>query len=107
MSSSWLLAHLLLGGVALGLAFLLAGALRALRASRWRLEQLEIALCGRLGRSKRYQMYATPFAFLIDERGVIASRGIVNNGQHIDFVLSGAVGTAKNGQAEAVEAGVA
>jgi peroxiredoxin len=47
---SWLLAHLLLGGVALGLAFLLAGALRALRAGRWRLEQLEIALGRRLGR---------------------------------------------------------
>jgi methylamine dehydrogenase accessory protein MauD len=57
--------------------------------------------------SKRYQMYATPFAFLIDERGVIASRGIINNGQHIDFVLSGAGRTAGNGQAEAVEAGVA
>jgi methylamine dehydrogenase accessory protein MauD len=51
--------------------------------------------------SKRYEMYATPFAFLIDERGVIASRGIINNGQHIDFVLSGAGNTAKNGQAEA------
>ena len=50
MSSSWLLAHLLLGGVALGLAFLLAGALRALRAGRWRLDQLEIALGRRLGR---------------------------------------------------------
>ena len=61
--------------------------------------------------SKRYEMYATPFAFLIDERGVIASRGIVNNGQHIDFVLSGAGAAAKDGQAEAepaaAEAGVA
>ena len=61
--------------------------------------------------SKRYEMYATPFAFLIDERGVIASKGIINNGQHIDFVLSGAGGAAKNGQAEvesaAAEAGVA
>jgi methylamine dehydrogenase accessory protein MauD len=60
--------------------------------------------------SKRYEMYATPFAFLIDERGVIASRGLINNGQHIDFVLTGA-GAARNGQAEAepatAEAGVA
>jgi methylamine dehydrogenase accessory protein MauD len=53
------------------------------------------------GVSKRYEMYATPFAFLIDERGVIASRGIINDGQHIGFVLSGAGGAAKNGPAEA------
>ncbi len=61
--------------------------------------------------SKRYEMYATPFAFLIDERGVIASKGIINNGQHIGFVLSGAGDAGKNGQAEAepaaAEAGVA
>ena len=60
--------------------------------------------------SKRYEMYATPFAFLIDERGVIASKGIINNGQHIGFVLSGAGKAAKQGQAEAepatAEAGV-
>ena len=61
--------------------------------------------------SKRYEMYATPFAFLIDERGVIASKGIINNSQHIGFVLSGAGVAAKNGQAEVettmAEAGVA
>jgi methylamine dehydrogenase accessory protein MauD len=42
--------------------------------------------------SKRYEAFATPFAFLIDERGLIASKGIVNNRQHIEFVLSGATG---------------
>jgi methylamine dehydrogenase accessory protein MauD len=61
--------------------------------------------------SKRYEMYATPFAFLIDERGVIASKGIINNGQHIGFVLSGAGAAAQRGQAEAepatAESGVA
>jgi methylamine dehydrogenase accessory protein MauD len=58
--------------------------------------------------SKRYEMYGTPFAFLIDERGVIVSKGIINNGQHIDFVLTGAGKVAKNGQAEPepAEAGV-
>jgi methylamine dehydrogenase accessory protein MauD len=50
--------------------------------------------------SKRYETFATPFAFLIDERGVITSKGIINNGQHIGFVLSGAGNAAKNGQAE-------
>jgi methylamine dehydrogenase accessory protein MauD len=37
--------------------------------------------------SKRYEVFATPFAFLIDEQGVIASRGIVNSKQQIGFVL--------------------
>ena len=49
MSTSWFVAHLLLGGVALGLAFLLLGALRALRVWGWRLEQIEITLSRRLG----------------------------------------------------------
>lgn len=61
--------------------------------------------------SKRYEMYATPFAFLIDERSVITSKGIINNGQHIGFVMSGAGEAAKNGQTEVesatAEAGVA
>jgi methylamine dehydrogenase accessory protein MauD len=49
--------------------------------------------------SKQYEVFATPFAFLIDEEGVIRSKGIVNNGQHIGFVLSSA---AKDGPAKAV-----
>jgi hypothetical protein len=55
--------------------------------------------------SKRYEVFATPFAFLIDERGVIASKGIINNGQHIDFVLSGAGEEATNGEAETATVG--
>jgi methylamine dehydrogenase accessory protein MauD len=50
--------------------------------------------------SKRYEVFATPFAFLIDERGVIRSKGIINTRQHIGFVLSGAGDAATNGQAE-------
>jgi methylamine dehydrogenase accessory protein MauD len=59
--------------------------------------------------SKRYEMFATPFAFLIDERGVITSKGVINNGKHIGFLLSGAAGSANNGQAESepTEVGVA
>jgi peroxiredoxin len=37
--------------------------------------------------SKRYEVFATPFAFLIDERGVIASKGIVTSREHIGFLL--------------------
>jgi peroxiredoxin len=164
--------------VALGLAFLLIGALRALRVWGWRLEQMEMTLSRRLGLPpgtkaraftlpsvqgdrvtlkgfagrrvllvftksdghpwqqllaelnhlqrrgdvqvllietggperakqlagegqagfpvlvpetphlvKRYHVPAMPFAFLIDEQGVIRAKGIVSNPQHLDFLL--------------------
>jgi methylamine dehydrogenase accessory protein MauD len=53
----------------------------------------------KFGVSKRYEVYATPFAFLIDERGIIASKGIVNSRQHIHYVLFRA--SDHNGHAEA------
>jgi methylamine dehydrogenase accessory protein MauD len=37
--------------------------------------------------SKRYQVFATPFAFLIDEKGIITSKGIVGSKQHLGYVL--------------------
>jgi methylamine dehydrogenase accessory protein MauD len=40
--------------------------------------------------SKRYQVFATPFAFLLDEQMTIVSRGIVGSRQHLGFVLAGA-----------------
>jgi methylamine dehydrogenase accessory protein MauD len=51
--------------------------------------------------SKRYQVFATPFAFLIDEQGVITSKGIINNRQHIRYVLSGTRVGESNRHAEA------
>lgn len=50
--------------------------------------------------SKKYEAFATPFAFLINEKGVIASRGIISNKQQIGYVLSGAQDGLKNGLAE-------
>jgi hypothetical protein len=35
-------------------------------------------------------VFATPFAFLIDGHGVIASKGIVGSKAHLGYVLSGA-----------------
>jgi peroxiredoxin len=40
--------------------------------------------------SKRYEAFATPFAFVIDEAGVIAAKGIVGSTQYLNFVLSDA-----------------
>ena len=40
--------------------------------------------------SKRYEVFATPFAFLIDEQGIITSKGIVGSRQYLGYVLNGA-----------------
>jgi len=40
--------------------------------------------------SRRYEVLATPFAFLIDEEGVVAAKGIVNDDQHVRFLLESA-----------------
>jgi methylamine dehydrogenase accessory protein MauD len=39
--------------------------------------------------SKKYEIFATPFAFVIDEQGVIASNGIVGSAQYLGYVLAG------------------
>jgi methylamine dehydrogenase accessory protein MauD len=49
--------------------------------------------------SRRYEVFATPYAFLIDEWGVIASKGIINNRQHIGYILDGAAAQ-RNGHAD-------
>ena len=51
--------------------------------------------------SKKYEVYATPFAFLIDPQGVIVSKGIITNRQHIRYVLSGTRVPGNNGHVEA------
>jgi methylamine dehydrogenase accessory protein MauD len=45
--------------------------------------------------AKRYEIFATPFAFLIDEHGVITSSGIVGSAQYLGYVLTGAGNRAK------------
>lgn len=60
-----------------------------------------VALQERFNISKRYEVFATPFAFLIDERGVISSRGIVSTKQFLGFVLAGAGHDEKDGDGAA------
>jgi peroxiredoxin len=43
--------------------------------------------------SKRYEVFATPFAFLIDEQGVVVSKGILMSRQHVGLLLSTAAST--------------
>jgi peroxiredoxin len=50
--------------------------------------------------ARKYEVFATPFAFLIDEKGVVRSKGIVNCKQHIGFVLSARPEDEKNGHAD-------
>jgi len=51
--------------------------------------------------SKRYQVFATPFAFLIDEQGIITSKGIVGTRQHLTYVLTDAGRRAKQHHVDA------
>jgi methylamine dehydrogenase accessory protein MauD len=51
--------------------------------------------------ARKYEVFATPFAFLIDAKGVIVSKGIVNSRQHIRYVLSGIRVPGSNGHAVA------
>ncbi len=56
---------------------------------------------------RRYEVFATPFAFLVNEQGVIASKGIVSNRRHIQFVLSPTHEAAEKPPVESQVAGVA
>lgn len=40
--------------------------------------------------SKSFEVYATPFAFLVDAGGVVRSAGICGSRRHLDYVLAGA-----------------
>jgi hypothetical protein len=39
--------------------------------------------------SKRYEVFATPFAFLIDEAGIVRSKGLLGNKHHLGYILAG------------------
>ena len=52
------------------------------------LPRFPVAIQDRLSLSRRYEAFATPFAFLIDERGVIASRGIAGTKQYLGYILT-------------------
>jgi peroxiredoxin len=41
------------------------------------------------GLSKRYEVFATPFAFVLDEEGIVTSKGIVGSAQYLGYVLAG------------------
>jgi methylamine dehydrogenase accessory protein MauD len=59
----------------------------------------------RLSLSKRYEVFATPFAFLIDERGIIASRGIASTKQYLGYVLTRAGSKPEDAQEEETTSG--
>jgi methylamine dehydrogenase accessory protein MauD len=50
--------------------------------------------------SRRYEVFATPFAFLVNAEGIISSKGIVTERRHIGFVLSSVPAEAESGHAE-------
>jgi methylamine dehydrogenase accessory protein MauD len=64
-----------------------------------------VAVQDRLSLSKRYEAFATPFAFLIDERGVIASRGIAGSKQYLGYILTRAGGKPEDALVEDATSG--
>jgi methylamine dehydrogenase accessory protein MauD len=55
--------------------------------------------------SRRYQVFATPFAFLLNEERVVASKGFLTRKRHLDFVLAGDRNAASHrGSAQALPA---
>jgi peroxiredoxin len=40
--------------------------------------------------AKRYHVHAMPFAFLIDEKGIIRAKGAISKRQHLDFLMADA-----------------
>lgn len=63
--------------------------------------RFRVALQERFDLSRRYEVFATPFAFLIDGRGVITARGFVSTKQYLGFVLTRAGHDDKEGDSEA------
>jgi methylamine dehydrogenase accessory protein MauD len=58
----------------------------------WALEsraRFPVLVQERYSLSRSYEVFASPFAFLIDENGRIASKGIINNRRQIGYVLDG------------------
>src|SRR5262249_52433577 len=79
-------------------------------AAKWAAEtkaEFPVLVQQRLAISKRYEVFATPFAFLIDEEGVVRSKGIVSSGQHVGYVLAGLGGAAKDELVDVAENGTA
>ena len=56
--------------------------------------------------ARQYEVFATPFAFLIDGRGVVGAKGIINNRAHIGYILDGAL-AARNEHADLEPSGAA
>ena len=62
------------------------------KTRRWAAEvqaRFPVLIQEKFGLSKRYEVFATPFAFLIDEAGIVASKGIIGTREHLGYVLKG------------------
>jgi len=68
--------------------------------------EFPVLIQGRWAVSKKYEVLATPFGFLIDEQGIIRSRGLVNSKQQIGYVLEGRGAGTKAEHADASSAGI-
>jgi methylamine dehydrogenase accessory protein MauD len=61
------------------------------KAARWAREAgvgFPVVVQEGLSLSRRYEAFVTPFAFLISEEGIVSSKGLIKEPEHVGFVLS-------------------
>lgn len=56
--------------------------------------QFPVLVQERWSASKRYEVFATPFAFLIDEQRLVTAKGIVSSKEHLRYLFSAATSPA-------------
>ena len=52
--------------------------------------QVPVAILSDEELAEKYKTRVTPFAFVIDGEGVVRSKGLANNGEHLDMLLNAA-----------------
>ena len=73
------------------------------RTERWAFEvgaRFPVLAQEDLSVSRRYEVFATPFGFLINESGIIVSKGIIGEPEHIHFLLAKVSAGADSAHAE-------
>jgi len=74
------------------------------RTERWAFEvgaRFPVLVQEDLSVSRRYEVFATPFGFLVNESGIIASKGIIGEPEHLHFLLTKVSAEAESAHAEA------
>jgi peroxiredoxin len=72
-------------------------------ASKWAAEakvRFPVLVQDGISLSRRYKAFATPFAYLIDSRGLVVASGLVSEPEQLEYVLDGVSGFGVNGRCD-------